>query len=200
MSIPFLLFQGQTTVQVLAKDSSNEFVCLMLAVLFGSYCLIGGLGTTFYISYFNTALIFITTSVFVLKTTYFATPEVHNITAFSSMYEAMSCMKGPEGNAGDSLLTFRSESGIVSGIVVLFMTIAIIFCDQANWQSKIAAKPTEGVVGFLIGGFLWFAIPTSISYMSTLVYKTMSFRAGTNLLTSEEIDSGNFFYFFYFWF
>lgn len=177
-------------MQVLAKDSSNEFVCLILAVLFGSYCLIGGLGTTFYISYFNTALIFITTSIFILKTTYLATPEVHNVTSFSVMYDAMSCLKGPDGNAADSFLTFRSESGIINGVVVLFMTIAIVFCDNANWQSKIAAKPAEGVIGFFLAGFLWFAIPTSISYMTTLVYKTMSFREGTNLLTAEEIDAG----------
>lgn len=172
------------------KDSSSEFTCLLLAVLFGSYCLIGGLGTTFYMSYFNAALIFITTSVFIVKTTFFAIPGVYNITSMDVIYNVMSCVEGPEGNYGNSLLTFRSQSGLIKGVLVLFMTVAIIFCDQANWQSKIAAKPTEGVVGFLLAGFLWFAIPTSISYRSTLVYTTMSFKHGSNLLTEEEIDAG----------
>lgn len=167
-------------------------MCLLLAVLFGSYCLVGGLGTTFYISYINTALIFITTSVFVLKTTYLATPEVENITSFNSLYEAVSCIKGPEGNAQESLVTFQSQSGIVYGVLILFMSISITFCDQANWQSKIATKPSEGIFGFIIAGFLWFAIPTSMSYTAALVYETMSFRHGSNLLTTEEIDAGKY--------
>jgi len=183
---------GKTAIEVLTKDSTNEFVCLLLTVLFGSYCLVGGLGTTFYISYFNTSLIFIATSVFILKITYFATPDVKNITSTEALYEAMNCLVGPDGNAQDSFLTFRTESGIIFGVVTLFMTIAIIFCDQANWQSRIAAKPSEGMVGFLLAAFLWFAIPTSISFVSSMAYKTMSFRNGTNLLTDGDIDKGEY--------
>ena len=190
MCFLILCHVGKAALQVISKDTTDEFVCLLLAVLFGSYCLIGGLGTTFYIAYFNTALIFITTSIFILKTTYFATPEVMNMTSIDVMYDAMSCLEGPEGNYDQSLLTYRSESGLINGIVVLFMTIAVIFCDQSNWQSKIAAKPTEGVVGFLLAGFLWFAIPTSLSYKATLVYKTMSYQYGSNLLTDDEINAG----------
>ena len=48
---------GKAAAQVLAKEYSNEFIVLILAVLFGSYCLIGGLGTTFYISYFTSTII-----------------------------------------------------------------------------------------------------------------------------------------------
>lgn len=183
-------FVGKAAIQVLAKDASNEFVCLALAVLFGSYCLIGGLGTTFYISYINAALLFITTSVFILKVTYFTSPELRNVTSLDNIYNTMACLKAPEGNYGDSMLTFRSTSGLMNGIVIFCMTIAIMFCDQANWQSKIAAKPAEGVVGFLVAAFLWFGVPTSISYLTTLIYKTMSFEHGLNLLTDEEIDSG----------
>jgi hypothetical protein len=152
--------------------------------------MIGGLGTTFYISYFNTALIFITTSLFILKFTYLVEPEVEEVTSHKALHTAMSCLKGPDGNYENSFLTFRSESGIIYGIVTLFMTIAIVFCDQANWQSRIAAKPREGMLGFLIAAFLWYAIPTSISFVSSMTYKTMSFKNGTNLLTDEEIDEG----------
>ncbi|WAQ98212.1 DUR3-like protein [Mya arenaria] len=185
-----LILAGKASIEVLTKDSSNEFICLLLAVLFGSYCLVGGLGTTFYISYFNTSIIFISTSIFILKITYFAEPEVANITSAESLHAAMSCLQGPKGNAQDSFLTFRSESGIIFGVVTLFMTIAIIFCDQANWQSRIAAKPSEGMVGFLFAAFLWFAIPTSVSFVTSMTYKTMSLRNGTNLLANEDIDQG----------
>ena len=185
-----VFFSGKAAIEVLSKDSSNEFTLMILAVLFGSYCLIGGLGTTFYISYFNTALIFISTSLFILKVTYFAEPEIEEVTSYKSLHTALSCLKGPEGNKDNSFLTFRSESGIIYGIVTLFMTIAIVFCDQANWQSRIAAKPREGMLGFLIAAFLWYAIPTSVSFVTSMTYKSMSYKNGTNLLTNAQIDEG----------
>lgn len=181
---------GKTVFNVLTKNSTSEFILLLLVVLFGSYCLIGGLGTTFYISYFNTALIFITTSFFILKFTYFAEPEVKNVTSIEALYDSMHCLLGPEGNYQESFLTFRSTTGIIYGIVTLFMTTCIVFCNQANWQSRIAAKPREGMFGFLIAVFLWFAIPTPISLVTSMVYKTMSFRNGSNLLSEDDIDSG----------
>ena len=185
-----LILAGKAAIEVLTKKSSNEFVVMILAVLFGSYCMIGGLGTTFYISYFNTALIFISTSMFILKISYLAEPNVKEVASPAALHEAMACLRGPEGNYDNSYLTFRTESGIIYAIVMLFMTIAIIFCDQANWQSRIAAKPKEGILGFFAAGFFWFAIPTSMSFVTSMTYKAMSFRNGTNLLTDEEIDQG----------
>ena len=127
-----LILAGKAAIEVLTKNSSNEFVVMILAVLFGSYCMIGGLGTTFYISYFNTALIFISTSMFILKISYLAEPNVKEVASPAALHEAMACLRGPEGNYDNSYLTFRTESGIIYAIVMLFMTIAIIFCDQAN--------------------------------------------------------------------
>ena len=190
ITVANLVLAGKAAIEVLTKDVSNEFVVLILAVLFGSYCLIGGLGTTFYISYFNTSLIFITTSYFILKLTLLAEPAMKEVTSNDAIYEALSCLKGPEGNYNTSYMTFRTESGLIYGFVMLFMTIAIMFCDQANWQSRIAAKPTEGILGFFIAGFLWFAFPTSVSFMMSMTYQTMSFQNGTNLLTEAEIDEG----------
>ena len=42
----------------LVKDLSPELAAMLLASVIGGYTLIGGLGATFYVSYFNTALIF----------------------------------------------------------------------------------------------------------------------------------------------
>ena len=43
----------------LVSDLSPEAASMLLAVVIGGYTLIGGLGATFYVSYFNTMLIFI---------------------------------------------------------------------------------------------------------------------------------------------
>jgi hypothetical protein len=48
-----LLLAGRATIQSLTRDASDEFCLFVMAILFGSYSLIGGIGTTFYVSYFN---------------------------------------------------------------------------------------------------------------------------------------------------
>ncbi|XP_069128805.1 uncharacterized protein [Argopecten irradians] len=185
-----LVLAGKASLHVLVKDSSDEFVILILAVLFGSYCLIGGLGTTFYISYFNTALTFVTLLVFVVMVSFTDKDPSQDYATNEALYEAMTCISGPDGNHDNSLMTFRSRSGIIYGLMLFFMATSISFCDQANWQSRIAAKPAQGVLGFFIAAYVWFAIPTTISMTSAMTYMSLSYQNGTHLLTSGDIDSG----------
>ncbi|KAK3100027.1 hypothetical protein FSP39_013645 [Pinctada imbricata] len=139
-----LILAAKSAITVITKDASDEFIMIVLAILFGSYCFIGGLGTTFYISYFNTALTF-----------------------------------------------FRSRSGAMYGISLLFMATSLSFCDQANWQSRIAAKPTQGVIGFFIAAFLYFSIPMAIGLPATFGYLSKSYQNnGTHLLSSLDINNG----------
>lgn len=187
-----LILAAKAALDVLVKDISEEFVVLILAVLFGSYCFIGGLGTTFYISYFNTALTFISLLIFIINVNYSEVTEKTALTSQESMYNAMKCIKGPDGNYKDSLLTFRSRSGIIYGVVLFFMATSISFCDQANWQSRIAAKPAQGVLGFIISGYIWFSIPMAISLTASMSYLSMSYNNGTHLLTDFDIDSGKY--------
>lgn len=185
-----MLLAGKSTLEVLSMDTNNEFIYLILAVLFGSYCMIGGLGTTFYISYFNTALTFISVTVYVLYTTFYPTEDMKSISNLESIYNSTSCLKAPEGNFGDSYLTFRSSSGVIYGVVLLFMATSISFCDQANWQSRIAAKPTQGVLGFFLAAYMWFVIPTALSFTATMTYLSMSSQNGSHMLSEAEIDNG----------
>lgn len=185
-----VMLAGKTAIEVLSKDSNNEFIFLILAVLFGSYCMIGGLGTTFYISYFNTALTFISISVYMIYTSFYPSPEIEKVSSIESMYNAVSCLKGPDGNFQNSYLTFRTKSGLIYGVVIIFMATSISFCDQANWQSRIAAKPSQGVIGFFFAAYMWFVVPTAMSFTITMTYFAMSNENGTHLLTDAEIDNG----------
>ena len=65
------LLAGRTAIQVLSKDTTNEFVFLIIAVLFGCYCMIGGLGTTFYVSYLKTAITFLSVTVDIIYTSFY---------------------------------------------------------------------------------------------------------------------------------
>jgi Na+/proline symporter len=53
-----LTVAGTAVLNSLVADLSPELAAMLLAVVIGGYTLIGGLGATFYVSYFNTALIF----------------------------------------------------------------------------------------------------------------------------------------------
>lgn len=65
-----------------------------------------------------------------------------------------------------------------------------VFVDQSYWQSSVAAKPREGMWGFLIGGLVWFAIPFTFASTMGLAYLALSADAGMHLLTPEQIAQG----------
>ena len=65
-----------------------------------------------------------------------------------------------------------------------------MFVDQSYWQSSVAAKPKEGMLGFLIGGVCWFAIPFGLGTTTGLAYTALSVHQNGPLLSSEEIDAG----------
>ena len=102
-----VLLAGKATIQSLTKNASDEFSVLIMATLFGSYSLIGGLGTTFYVSYFNACLVFILLIVFVVKILHNTDDQWENIGDTSRMYESISCIEGPVDNLNNSYITFR---------------------------------------------------------------------------------------------
>ena len=112
-------------------DLSPELAAMLLAVVIGGYTLIGGLGATFYVSYFNTALIFfliillmvevgviiryIEVKTFMILSQVFFNPFEHVANPFGSsksIFEFVACWKAPDtsiGNHGGSYLTFFSS-------------------------------------------------------------------------------------------
>ena len=105
---------------------SPEMAAMLLACVIGGYTLIGGLGATFYVSYFNTALIFVLILMLVIEVTFidnskckvsnvfqvFYNPSGNPDNPFGSsddIYELIACWRSPEeegGNRGGSYLTF----------------------------------------------------------------------------------------------
>merc|ERR1711936_1206588 len=102
-----LTIAGTTVLNSLVKDLSPELAAMLLATVIGGYTLIGGLGATFYVSYFNTALIFILILMLVVEVFYnpFDNPE-NPFGSSDNIYELISCWREDEGNRGGSYLTF----------------------------------------------------------------------------------------------
>jgi len=66
-----------------------------------------------------------------------------------------------------------------------------VFVDQSYWQSSVAAKPKEGVFGFLLGGLCWFAIPFAFASTTGLGYIALSAQQDFPLLDDDSVDAGN---------
>jgi Na+/proline symporter len=66
--IPYIYITGGDAVLTSLVDGlSVEFATVLVAAVIGSYTFIGGLGATFYVSYFNTALIYIVMIIIIQK-------------------------------------------------------------------------------------------------------------------------------------
>ncbi|XP_076358692.1 uncharacterized protein LOC143251173 isoform X2 [Tachypleus tridentatus] len=186
-----LTLAGVAVLHSLIKGLSMELAVFMLTAVIGGYTLIGGLGATFYVSYFNTAIIFIILLMLVIEV--YHNPLGHEDNLFGSsdnIYRYLVCSLGPEGNRERSYLTFLSSGGFFFGIINIVGNFGTVFCDQSYWQSSVAAKPIQGVWGFILGGLTWFAIPFSLATTLGLSYLALSSAQGEPLLTPEDVDRG----------
>ncbi len=65
-----------------------------------------------------------------------------------------------------------------------------VFVDQSYYQSSVAAKPKQGVYGFLAGGLVWFAVPFTFATSMGLAYLAFGQHEGQSLLSDEDVNSG----------
>merc|ERR1719298_136155 len=79
-----------------------------------------------------------------------------------------------------SFLTMGSTIGLIFGITNIVGNFGTVFVDQSYWQSAVAAKPKSAVIGFLIGGMVWFAVPFCMATTNGL--------AGRALTTHPDIE------------
>ena len=99
---------------------------MLLASVIGGYTLIGGLGATFYVSYFNTALIFVLILMLVVEVFYNPSDNPENpFGGAGILYDYISCWKAPNGNRDESYLTFYSPGNYLA--TLLKMTLLFTF-------------------------------------------------------------------------
>jgi Na+/proline symporter len=84
-----------------------------------------------------------------------------------------------EGCADDeicvtSFLTMGSTIGLIFGITNIVGNFGTVFVDQSYWQSAVAAKPKSAVIGFLIGGMVWFAVPFCMATTNGLAGRALT--------------------------
>ena len=120
---------------------------MLLASVIGGYTLIGGLGATFYVSYFNTALIFMLIIMLMVEvripfnlvphrlyqqSQVFYNPFGHENNPFGdseSIFEFIACWKAPDaamGNKGGSYLTFFSSGESSDEIQTTYFAASVL--------------------------------------------------------------------------
>ncbi|XP_035826231.1 urea-proton symporter DUR3 [Aplysia californica] len=182
-----ILVGGVAVVQSTTKDASPEFCILVLVTLCGSYSFIGGLGSTFYVSYFNALTTFVVLSYLVLSMFYLDDLPFGDL---EEIYNKVNCLPDVEGNTDGSYFTFLSEGAVIFGLSSIFLVTSITYCDQASWQSRIAARPLQGALGFLLGGFIWFSVPATIGTAAGVTYLAVSATDPDSLLSEAQVNSG----------
>ncbi|XP_048764480.2 uncharacterized protein LOC125672302 [Ostrea edulis] len=184
-----LMLGGAAVLKSLVHDISVEYATLLVTAVIGTYTFIGGLGATFYVSYFNTGIIYVLMMVFVMNI-FNNDRSTGSLGTIEKIFDLVSCSKGPDDNLENSFLTIQSKQGLMFGIINIVGNFGTVFVDQAYWQSSVAAKPKQGVTGFLLGGVCWFAIPFGLATTTSLAYIALSAHQNQALLSDADIDAG----------
>ncbi|CAH1777253.1 unnamed protein product [Owenia fusiformis] len=186
-----LLLAGTAVLHSLILDLSMSLACILLAFLIGSYTLIGGLGATFYVSYFNTSIVFCLMIVLLVEVFHKSSDNDSNpLGNANAMYTYLHNAVGPVGNYERSYLTIMSSGGLMFGVVTMVLSFSVIIGDQSYWQSSIAAKPIHGVWGFIAGGLTWFSIPFVMAMTFGLAYLALGEWQGAPLLSDDDVNKG----------
>ncbi|KAH9514149.1 urea active transporter [Bulinus truncatus] len=185
-----LMLGGSAVITALVKFISVEYATTLIAAIIGGYTLIGGLGATFYVCYFNTAIIYILLVTLMFKVYEDSDDPKNPLGDIPSVFNYVTCATGPAGNRHSSYLTILSNGGLMFGLINIVGNFGTVFMDQSYWQISVAAKPKQGVIGFLLGGLAWFAIPFSLSMAMGLAYVALSTCQGEAMLSDDDISLG----------
>merc|ERR1719191_2700025 len=84
-----------------------------------------------------------------------------------------------------------SPSGVTFGITNIVGNFGTVFVDQSYWQSAVAAKPKSAVLGFLIGGMVWFAVPFCMATTNGLAGRALTMHPELGPLYLDAAASGS---------
>ncbi|KAF9027761.1 solute symporter family transporter [Hymenopellis radicata] len=167
-----LITGGSNTVTTLTGMNTIA-ACFLIPVGVVIYTLFGGLRATFFSDYLHTVLIFAIILAFSFSA--FATNEF--LGSPSKVYDLLqvAAQNYPvTGNASGSYTSFRSEDGLVFGIVVMVSGFATVYMDQTYWQRAVASKASTSVKGYILGGFAFLPVPYAFATAAGLAIVALS--------------------------
>ncbi|KAI9730978.1 MAG: hypothetical protein M1834_005439 [Cirrosporium novae-zelandiae] len=156
------------------------------------YTVAGGLKATFLTDYVHTLVVMVILLFLTLKT--FSNPAIPNLNAFYDILVEADKTRNISGNYEGSILSFKSKSSIIFGLVHSFGDFALVIMDTSFWQKGFAADTAAAMPGYMLGGISYFAVPwavgTTIGLAAIGLEKTSIFPTYPRAMTTAEINSG----------
>ncbi|KAJ1554108.1 hypothetical protein HK096_004985, partial [Nowakowskiella sp. JEL0078] len=153
-----MLILGGSAVVTDLTGMSVYAACMLIPIGVTVYVVAGGLKATFLTDYIHTAFIYVIILIFGF-TVYAKSDLIGSPSKMFQLLASAAKLHPVDGNEAGGYLTMSSTGGLIFGIINIVGNFGTVFVDQAYWQRAIAARPSSTVVGYLIGGLCWFAIP-----------------------------------------
>lgn len=158
------------------------------------YTVTGGLKATFLTDYVHTFFVMVILCILTIKV--FNNSVINGLDSFYDALVAIDKAKTHivDGNYLGSILTFKSKSSIIFGLVHSFGDFALVIMDTSFWQKGFAADTSAAMPGYMLGGIAYFAVPWAVGTTAGLaaigLEGTSIFPTYPNKMTTAQIDSG----------
>ncbi|KAF7898561.1 hypothetical protein EAF00_005007 [Botryotinia globosa] len=177
------LVTGMTGMHVVAA-------CVLIPAGVVIYTAVGGLKATFLTDFLHTTVALILLIYFSL-----AVLSNEHIGGISGLYEKVKATDDYiPGNYGGSLLTMKSKSAVLFGLVLKFGNLALVLMDTAFWQKSFASEVHSTVPAYDLVSIVIIAIPwctgTIIGLSARAIEKTPIWFDYPNTLTITQVNSG----------
>ncbi|KAJ3127106.1 hypothetical protein HK098_006803 [Nowakowskiella sp. JEL0407] len=188
-----MLILGGSAVVTDLTGMSVYAACMLIPIGVTIYVVAGGLKATFLTDYIHTAIIYIIILIFGF-TVYVKSDLIGSPAKMFELLSKAAAAHPVDGNEGDGYLTMASTGGLIFGVINIVGNFGTVFVDQAYWQRAIAAKPSSTVVGYLIGGLCWFAIPfflaTTLGLSGVALESNPAFPTFPSRMSADAVSSG----------
>ncbi|KAK7409604.1 hypothetical protein QQX98_008199 [Neonectria punicea] len=156
------------------------------------YTVVGGLKATFLTDYVHTLVVMI-----LLCWLTIAVIENEAINGIGDFYDLLveaDKTSHVEGNYQGSILSFKSKSSIIFGLVHSLGDFALVIMDTSFWQKGFAADTAAAMPGYMLGGVSYSAVPwavgTTAGLAAIVLEKSSIFPTYPRAMTTSEINAG----------
>ncbi|KAJ4321380.1 hypothetical protein N0V94_002917 [Neodidymelliopsis sp. IMI 364377] len=177
------LVTGMTGMHVVAA-------CILIPAGVVVYTVMGGLKATFLTDFLHTTIALILLIYFSL-----AVLSSEHIGGLSGLYDKVKASDNYiPGNYEGSLLTLKSKSSVLFGLVLKFGNLALVLMDTAFWQKSFASDVKSTVPSYMLVSIVILAVPwctgTIIGLSARAIEHTPIWFDYPNTLTLTQVNSG----------
>ncbi|KAK2148053.1 hypothetical protein LSH36_519g04111 [Paralvinella palmiformis] len=188
-----VMYDGSNLLHILLKDIRKEILTVVLAGAVLLFTVFGGVGGSLYTAYVSLVLVMAFVVCFVVEVYYDPwNRQAAPLGSWKAIYKAVSCYRVSDNaeNDANSALTFLSKGGLIEGVLMIMSGLSTMFVNQGFWQTSVTAKPTQAVWGYILGAFVWFAIPLGLTFSLGSAYQVWTVDNGAALLSENQAVGG----------